>query len=526
MSPLPSPTASSEVADPGGGTLRWALGSDPTSLDPRLIVRDEDALVVDALFDSLTRLGPDLEPRAALALTWEMDPDARRFTFHLDPDARWHDGTTVVAADVVRGLERVVDGTLEPASIHAELLRDVEGYNLARSGRSLRGVEAVDDATVVITLTAASPELPTVLAHPALAPVPLAALDDAGAFGESPLGNGPFALGDRWAHNQFLRLVPSVNHPAPGAVGDIVFRVYADDDDRAVRYGDLVAGQLQVAPIPLGSREAARELFGTADGTGGPGVRDGLTDTVSLLVLDTTQAPFDDERFRRGVSLLVDRESLAGRTDGSRSAATAVVPPTFPGAQARPCRWCEQDVETAARLIAAALADRPAEAEPLPAIVIQTSPDALHGALADQLSVALRGFGLTVQIVRPDAREYLTTAEEERPAVIRLGWSPASPTLGGWVSDLLAGGGPGARLSGWQPEALRALLTRAATEVEPAVRRTALQEVERLALDTAVVVPVLFYRQEMVVGPGVSGLQFAPDGSVDLARVRLVAVGA
>ncbi|MFT5564656.1 MAG: peptide/nickel transport system substrate-binding protein, partial [Myxococcota bacterium] len=132
----------SEAVVAGAGTLRWALGADPTSLDPRLIVRDEDALVVDALFDSLTRLGPDLTPRPALALSWVMDDDARRFTFTLDPAARWHDGTLVVAQDVVRGLERVADGTINPPSIHAPLLQDVDGFNVAQSGRGLRGVSA------------------------------------------------------------------------------------------------------------------------------------------------------------------------------------------------------------------------------------------------------------------------------------------------------------------------------------------------------------------------------------------------
>jgi oligopeptide transport system substrate-binding protein len=511
----------SEAVLVGAGTLRWALGADPTSLDPRLIVRDEDALVVDALFDSLTRLGPGLTPRPALALSWVMDDDARRFTFTLDPAARWHDGTPVVAQDVVRGLERVADGTIKPPSIHAPLLHDVEGFNVAQSGRGLRGVSAAGDHTLVITLTVPDPELATVLAHPALAPVPASAVTDSAAFGESPVGNGPFALGDRWAHNQFLRLVPSLMHPAPDSVGEVVFRIYADDEDRTVRYGDLVAGQLQVATIPLGGRETARSAFGTADATGGQGVREALTDTVSLLVLDTTQAPFDDERFRRGVSMLVDRQALASRTDGSRSVASGIVPPTFPGAQAQPCRWCDHDPETAARLIAAALAARPSDAVPLAPIVIQTSPDALHGALADQLSVSLRGFGLAVQIVRPNAERYLRVAESAGPAVIRLGWTPAAPTLQAWITELLAGGTPVAQLSGWQPDALVALLARASSAVDAAARQTALQEVERLALDSAVIAPVLFYRQDMVVGPGVAGLFLAPDGSDDLAAVRL-----
>ncbi len=460
--------------------------------------------------------------RGELAQRWESTPDATSFTFHLDPEAQWHDGSPVVAQDVVRGLQRVVDGTLEPVSLHGPLLEQVVGYSVARTGRPLRGVGALDEHTVRIDLTAPMPELPSLLAHPALAPVPPAAADDPAAFGEAPVGNGPFELGDRWAHNQFLRLVPSSSHPTPDAIGDVVFRVYADDEDRTVRYADLLAGQLQVAPLPLGRRDEALATYGSAPIGGGTGVHEGLTDTVSLLTFDTRVEPFDDERFRRAVSLLVDRPGLASRTDGARLPADALVPPGIPGAQRGVCRWCTHDPETAATLVAAVLAERPVDAPPLPPIVIQTSTDGLHGALADQLSVALRGFGLSVRIVRPSPAGYLESVEAEGSAIVRLGWSPSTPTLAAWTEDLLAAGQPAARLSGWQPQALTALLERARSSADASVRRASWQEVERLALDAAVVAPVLFYRQEVVVGDGVRGLSFDALGAVDLERVRLV----
>ena len=314
--PAPSP---SPVAEPDGpGTLRWALGADPTSLDPARIVRDDDALLVDALFDSLTRLGPDLQAEPALALSWTTTPDARSFTFSLDPAARWHDGSPVLADDVVRGLQRIADGDLEPASVHAGLLRNVVGFAAAQVGQPLRGVVAVDDATVRFDLSDPLPELPRILAHPALAPVPPLALDDPAAFGESPVGNGPFRLAEAWAHNQFLRLAPSDTHPSPGNVDEVVFRIYGSDEDRSIRHADLLAGQIQVSQLPAGRREEV-----TAPGSGLTLV-DGLTDTVSMLLFDTRQPPLDDPRFRRGVSLLIDREAIAARTDGARDPATSL----------------------------------------------------------------------------------------------------------------------------------------------------------------------------------------------------------
>ncbi len=515
MAPPPTPSPSPEAAQ-GPGVLRWALGADPTSLDPARIVRDDDSLLVDALFDSLTRLGPDLAAEPALATSWQSNADATSFTFTLDTDARWHDGTPVVADDVVRGLHRVADGDATPPSLHAQLLRDVVGFAAAQVGQPLRGVVAVDDATVRIDLTDPVPELPTVLAHPALAPVPPLAVEDPAGFGEAPIGNGPFRLAESWVHNQFLRLAPSSNHPAPDNVEEVVFRIYASDDDRAIRHADLLAGQIQVSQLPAGRRGDV------ATDRDGPRLLDGVTDTASLLLLDTRQPPFDDVRFRRGVSLLLDRESLADRTDGARTAPQGLVPPTLPGGTRAACAWCRHDPEAATALIAQALADQEAAlgAPPGP-IVIQTSDDAIHSTMADQLSAALRGVGLEVRVVRSGAATYLDQAAEEQPAVLRLGWSPEEATLRPWTEQLLDAGQIGARVTGWQPGSLRDLLDRAASSADAGVRQRAWQQVERLALDAAVVVPVLHYRDDLLVAPGVEGLRRDPFGNVDLAAVRV-----
>lgn len=507
----------SPVAQPDGpGVLRWALGTDPTSLDPARIVRDDDALLIDALFDSLTRLGPGLAAVPALATGWQSNADATSFTFTLDPAAVWHDGSAVTAEDVVRGFRRIADGNATPPSLHAPLLRDVVGFAAAQVGQPLRGVVAVDERTVRIDLTAPVPELPTVLAHPALAPVPVQAVEDPVVFGEAPVGNGPFRLAEQWVHNQFLRLAPSASHPAPEDIQEVVFRIYASDDDRAIRHADLLAGQIQVSQLSAGRRD---DIV-----TRGAGLQllEGLTDTTSLLLFDTRQPPLDDPRFRRGVSLLLDRASLAARTDGARSPARSLVPPSLPGTAGAVCPWCRHDPEVASALIAQALVDSDAaRVGPRAPIVLQTSDDAVHSTMADQLSAALRAVGLQVRVVRAGAADYLDVVAEQQPAVIRLGWSPEEATLRPWTEQLFAAGTVGARLTGWQPAALRDLLERAATSADAGIRRRTWQQVERLALDAAVVVPVLHYRDDLVVSEAVEGLERDPFGNVDLAGVRV-----
>jgi peptide/nickel transport system substrate-binding protein len=90
----------------GGGTVIIALGSDPGSLFPLLVTDEAADAATDLLFGKLADIGPDLasvgdagfKPR--LAKSWDWSRDSLQITFHLDPAARFHDGTPVTGGDV------------------------------------------------------------------------------------------------------------------------------------------------------------------------------------------------------------------------------------------------------------------------------------------------------------------------------------------------------------------------------------------------------------------------------------------
>lgn len=91
----------SEAATPGGTFIR-AIVSDPQTIHP-LLADDEDSInLVEQIYDLL--VGIDLvtggPAPCGLADSWEIAADGRTYTFHLNRDAVWHDGTPVTADDV------------------------------------------------------------------------------------------------------------------------------------------------------------------------------------------------------------------------------------------------------------------------------------------------------------------------------------------------------------------------------------------------------------------------------------------
>lgn len=573
----PAPTAAqTQVEVPTGGTLRWALGADPTSLDPARIVTREDEVVVDALFDSLTALGPDLEPLPALAESWTSTEDATTWRFVLDDGARWSDGSRVVADDVVRGLQRVADGTAPTPSLHAGLLSSVSGFVPAQQGAPLSGVVGVDERTVEIQLVRPEPALPVHLAHPALAPIPPMVIDDPAGFGESPVGNGPFVLGDPWLRNQFLRLVPAPDHPRPPALDELVFRVYADDVSGDLRWGDLVAGQVQVSDVPLTRRDEVGDALGTG------ALSDHLVDVTTLLLVAADQEVTDDVRVRRAISLLVDREATAARTNGARVPAATLVPPSFPGVVQVPCRWCRHDPATARTLVEAATAPpptsrgrnrdvgsstggpdgdgaetgdddggtseapgavedgdgaggdvgggredaggvavRPSGPREAPSLLVLAPDDGLSIAVAEQVRDGLRSFGLDARFRAVPAVQLPGTVEDVDPAVVVLPWTSAVPTGESFVTELVGPATIGRSITGWRAPSVTDLLQRITSSSDPGERRVLTAELEELAIDEAIVVPLFHARNDLAVSPTVRGFERGPDGSVDLAAIEV-----
>ena len=90
-----------------GGTVVIATTAEPDALFPPITTTIQGRQATELLFDNLAQVGTQMntlgdggfEPRLAKSWTW--GGDSLSIAFHLDPAARWHDGKSVRASDVV-----------------------------------------------------------------------------------------------------------------------------------------------------------------------------------------------------------------------------------------------------------------------------------------------------------------------------------------------------------------------------------------------------------------------------------------
>jgi microcin C transport system substrate-binding protein len=105
-----------------GGVFREAMGDFPATLrylGPNLSVWN--AMLSGLVYESL--LGQDpitLKYLPALASHWQIAPDKKTFRFRIDPNARFSDGTPVLAEDVVATWKLFTDPTVQDPFRNAE----------------------------------------------------------------------------------------------------------------------------------------------------------------------------------------------------------------------------------------------------------------------------------------------------------------------------------------------------------------------------------------------------------------------
>jgi peptide/nickel transport system substrate-binding protein len=285
-----------------GGQVIYGVPSDLTTLNGLLTADLYSAAVTDRIYEPLVDISPvDGQPMPILADWWELAPDGVTYTFHLNPNATWHDGSVVTAEDVVF----TFDAALEPDTGYigqADLAAVVDSYR------------AIDDHTFEITSNGVIAtflwDIRYVVAMPKhlWADVPFAEwASDPGSTGEDPsrvVGTGPFTLVE-WVQGDHATLAR--NDDYYGAVPVIDEFIVSVQPDGAASVEALKAGDIDLMDLVPMARLAELEAIDSLaleriPTTGMVYYRPNLDPEKTVL--------FQDQAVREALFLALDREAL------------------------------------------------------------------------------------------------------------------------------------------------------------------------------------------------------------------------
>ena len=512
----------------GGSTsskLTWYLNN-PECIDPYNVQEDQGTQVVFQLFDSLTTYDfKNSKLIGAAAKSWEASDDALVFTFHLVEGAKFHNGDSVDAKAFKRGWERVVNpATHNSPSVVSYHLALVKGYDelLAGDATELTGVEAVDDTTLKVTLTAAYADFPYVCAHPALAPVPQAALDNGDDFYLAPIGNGAFQMDGKWEDGQYIQLKKFDGYYGTAAKVDSVYFNIQKDAETA--YKEFQAGNIDVAEVPTSQIQDAIDTYGkTDDGyTIEPKkqVTLGAQPSTYYITCNTQDSVMKDPNLRRAISLAINRQAICDTLfSGTRDPADNIVPPSIDGYEAGAWPYAKYDKDAATALL-----DQyyPADASGKRGLSLTLSYnlDGSHKQIMESVISDLNAVGIDVTSSTKEWAAILTDYTNGDYQFGRLGWIADYPIMDNFLYPLFFTGN-GDNHSQYSNADVDAGIEAARSTVDDAERISKMQAVNKIIGEDCPVIPLMFYKLTKVGGSNIKKAYIQPDGNCDMSAVEL-----
>jgi peptide/nickel transport system substrate-binding protein len=327
-------------SDHKGGTLTLALSAAPDSFDPGNTyyawVLDFVNLYSMPLFIYKSCPGPcgaalvpdlatDMGTVSNNGLTW---------TFHIQPNVKYEDGTVVTTQDVKYAIERTYDRSVmaNGPTYYQALLADPKypGPYKDKNPAGLTSVQTPNATTIVFHLVAPFPDLPYVLAFPSTSPVP-AAKDTGSNYQLHPISTGPYMF-QSYQLNKQLILVPNPNwNPAT--------------DPQAKQLASKIVVNLNVNQADVDNRLIAGDVYADAQGAGvGPAAQARILSDPTLKAnadsaytgrawfayLNTKVAPMNNLHCREAVEYAVNKTNVqtawGGPAAGGAIASTLLVP--------------------------------------------------------------------------------------------------------------------------------------------------------------------------------------------------------
>lgn len=228
---------------PTTGVLTANGGEPQNPLIPTNTNEVNGGKILDLVFAGLVYYDADGETHNEVAESIETD-DSQNFTVTLEEGWTFSDGSPVTSDSFVDAWNE--GALLSNAHLSSYFFEPIEGFSYEEDSE-LSGLEVIDDHTFTIELKQPEADFPARLGYSAFYPLPESAFDDMDAFGESPIGNGPYMLDDEdaWEHNVGIDLVPNDEYEGERQPqnGGVSLEFYEDKD---AAYNDLLAGELDI----------------------------------------------------------------------------------------------------------------------------------------------------------------------------------------------------------------------------------------------------------------------------------------
>jgi peptide/nickel transport system substrate-binding protein len=471
---LAAPAAAQETPTPGGRVLD-SLISEPDSLDPARANLLVSQYVLGLVYDRLVYIGPDGRPKPWLAESWTVERDGREVTFVIRKGVSFADGTPIDAEAVRYSLDRFLKVSKRKADLGP-----------------IEKVEVVGGTAVKLTFGRPFAALFTSLDSSFLGIVSRTAAEKEGEnFGRRPVGSGPYTLKEWKAGSSLLfaknpayrNLRADVENKGAPHPDEWQIQIIKEEGTRmaALETGQLHMSWAPFEEVPRIVKHPSLQLIRRQKGV-----------SYIYLEFNTKKPPFDKLPLRQAIGYAVDPKEVLDASYLYGTVIQAPLPIGVPGFSAEVGRthgYRRDEAKALALFKEAGYTKggdgklRDASGKPLK-IALTTWIAPQISRAAQVIQAQLQAIGVECELTQQDAGTFLAKLPEGKHDfdLMRQTYADAQG-----LSSILRSPG---RWNHYANPKLDPLLDRADSTVDPDRRAAVLQEIQRVVLEDAAVVPL------------------------------------
>ncbi|HVX81333.1 MAG: peptide ABC transporter substrate-binding protein [Devosia sp.] len=276
-------------------------------------------------FDSEYKLNP------MGAKSWTQSKDGLTWTFKLQDNLQWSDGTPLTAEDYVFALQRAAKEGYD-FNWYWSFAGGIKGWSDVTDKHadvSVLGLKAVDDKTIEVTTDAPKSYFPGVasLWYPVPKHVVDKLGDDYALNVDTLVASGPFMVKTWEKSNNTMTLVknPKFNGPWPAQIDNLVMDTQIGPPE--VGFPAFMAGEADWTSLNAGQVPVVQQRMPDA-------IRRNAVFAVYYIAFDTDKAPFNNVDVRKAFWYAINRDELTSTVLKDVAVpAKSILAPGYPGYQ-------------------------------------------------------------------------------------------------------------------------------------------------------------------------------------------------
>ena len=433
------------------------------------------------IYDTLVHFNnetKELEPY--LATEWSTEDGGKTYMFKLRDGAKFHNGETLKASDVVFTFNRM-EGTTSCNGVFMKVDK----------------VEAIDDLTVKMTLVDPNLDWPYMMTLPTACIMNEKAVTD-DPVGGPGVGTGPWMV-DSYEFGNFTKLVAFEEswRGAPNAKS-FTFRYIPEDSARLIA---LQNGEIDICQTPAAIELGRIEEDPTLDLISYEGA------SLTYMAFNTQKEPANNEDLRKAVAYAIDIDSIiAVAAEGRGKKATSFWGWDEYGYY--DCGGYTQDLEKAKEHLAKAF--------PNGGATLDISCGADRKTIAEMMQSQLKEIGLTVNIVELDSAGISTTTTngEHQSCLYGMGFN-----IFGDDARRILQPGSAVNKAHYDSPLVMELLDKAVAEEDEETRKDYYKQIQEDIYEHVPYIPIYYADGFIGVKKGTGGIDIYPTSHHDYSNI-------